>query len=198
MTKTGPEAVGNLNPYEEQQAETMSTSGGVSYEHFTNIVKVPSISSLGNDASKNLQVKMNEGAWTMVRNADFGTQGATKLTIRAKGTGTLEVRLGGKAAATAARLEFSSKTVEEHSVELDPMLFQGVKRIFFVFTEVSTTSSVLFDSWQFFNEKSTGVSSPHTSNLTPRGSNLYDLKGQRRAHPVKGLNISHGRVFIKK
>ena len=27
---------------------------------------------------------------------------------------------------------------------------------------------------------------------------VYDLKGQRRAHPVKGMNISHGRVFIKK
>ena len=39
LTKNGVSAIRNLNPYELQQMETMSTCGGISYESFTNISK---------------------------------------------------------------------------------------------------------------------------------------------------------------
>ena len=190
MTKTGPPAIATLNPYEEQQAETMSSSGGINYEDFTNVTKVPNINSLGNDASKNLQIKIREGAWTMVRNVDFGTQGATKLTIRAKGTGKLEVRLNGKAAKTAATLEFSSTTIQEHSVDLDPTLFTGTYRVFFVFTSASSTSSVLFDSWQFFNKDTSGINNVEKSTLADEktDSKVYSLSG-RQASSKQGHGI---------
>ena len=125
MSKTGTSAIKNMNPYTLQQAETMSTSGGVNYEDFKNIKSV-SKSSLGNDASENLYVKMAAGAWTMVRKVDFGTNGARQFTLRARGTGKLEIRVDGKSKAAAATVEFSSTTFQDFTVDLDPALFKKV------------------------------------------------------------------------
>ena len=171
MSKSGVSAIQNLNPYQLQQAETMASSGGVNYEDFTNIIKASSISGLGNDASKNMQVKMAPGAWTMVRNADFGQQGAATFTIRAKGKGTLEIRLNNVTASAAATLQFSSSTLMDHTLELDPTLFTGVKKVFFVFTEAT---NVQFDSWQF-EELSEAI--PTIIGNTDGYERLFDLSG---------------------
>ncbi|MBQ2215607.1 MAG: family 43 glycosylhydrolase, partial [Prevotella sp.] len=135
MTNQGPAAIKKMDPYSLQQAETMSTSGGINYEDFSNIVKVTTLNGLGNDASKNLQVKMNKGAWTMVRNVDFGSEGANSFTLRTKGTGKLEIRLDNPNAKAAATVEFSSSVFLNHTVSVDPTLFKGVKKIFFMFME---------------------------------------------------------------
>ena len=110
MTKTGVTAIRNLNPYELQQMETMATSGGISYENFTNITKT-SYSNLGNDACRNLLVKMAAGSWTLVRNVDFGQNGASQFTLHAKGSGTLEIRLISRSTKPSASVEFSSTGV---------------------------------------------------------------------------------------
>ncbi len=151
---TGASACAYLNPFQLQQAETMSTAGGISYEDFTNIKKVPSYNSLGNDASSNLQVKMKAGAWTMVRNVNFGDTEVDSFMMRAKGSGTVEVRLGTLSAAAAAKLTFSSTDFEDHKVELDPSLFKGVRYVFLVFTDAT---NVQFDSWQFIQKESDGI-----------------------------------------
>ena len=80
LNKTGVTAIKNLDPYVKQQAETMATCGGITYEDFSNIIKNTSINTLGNDASRDLQVQMKAGAWTQLRKVDFGTQGAVSLT----------------------------------------------------------------------------------------------------------------------
>ena len=195
MSKTGISAIKKLNPYELQQAETMSTSGGISYEDFTNVTKVTSINTLGNDASKNLQVKMAAGAWTFLRGVDFGETGASKFTLNAKGTGTLEIRLASKTAKAAATVDFSSTTISEHTVELDPTLFTGVKSVYFVF---SKATNVQFDSWQFFEPQPNSIQVPYALPEKPANTPMFDLNGRRmdKQSYGRGIYIRNGKKVI--
>ena len=174
LDKKGVSPIKKLDPFVLQQAETMATSGGVYYENFKNVSYNTTISTLGNDASRNLMVNMVPGAWIAMRNVDFGEKGAKSLVIRAKGTGTLEVRLG-RTAQTIATLEFSSSALENHVLEIDPEIFKGTKAyLYFVFTKAET---VWFDTWQFFEtEPSTIAPVP---NAMHQPSVLFDLNGRR-------------------
>lgn len=170
---TGVTAIKNLNPYDLQQAETTANSGGVMYEDYKNIEKDTKISALGNDASRNLQVAMKAGAWTMVRNADFGEEGAQSFKFIAQGTGTLEIRLDKKTAEPAATIDFSSTSMEEHDTNIDPTPFKGVHDVYFVFT---AADKVQFDAWQFSAEQTTGIQQVVPTQSSD--SKLYDLSGR--------------------
>lgn len=196
MTNQGPAAIKKMDPYSLQQAETMSTSGGINYEDFSNIVKVTTLNSIGNDASKNLQVKMNKGAWTMVRNVDFGSEGANSFTLRTKGTGKLEIRLDNPNAKAAATVEFSSSVFLNHTVSVDPTLFKGVKKIFFMFME---STNVYFDSWQFSLEQPSGIQPFVSAEKTP--SAVYDLSGRKHLSNQglkSGVYIRDGKKVVVK
>lgn len=196
MTNQGPAAIKKMDPYSLQQAETMSTSGGINYEDFSNIVKVTTLNGLGNDASKNLQVKMNKGAWTMVRNVDFGSEGANSFTLRTKGTGKLEIRLDNPNAKAAATVEFSSSVFLNHTVSVDPTLFKGVKKIFFMFMEAT---NVYFDSWQFSLEQPSGIQPFVSAEKTP--SAVYDLSGKKHLSNQglkSGVYIRNGKKVVVK
>lgn len=196
MTNQGPAAIKKMDPYSLQQAETMSTSGGINYEDFSNIVKVTTLNSIGNDASKNLQVKMNKGAWTMVRNVDFGSEGANSFTLRTKGTGKLEIRLDNPNAKAAATVEFSSSVFLNHTVSVDPTLFKGVKKIFFMFME---STNVYFDSWQFSLEQPSGIQPFVSAEKTP--SAVYDLSGRKHLSNQglkSGVYIRNGKKVVVK
>lgn len=196
MTNQGPTAIKKMDPYSLQQAETMSTSGGINYEDFSNIVKVTTLNGLGNDASKNLQVKMNKGAWTMVRNVDFGSEGANSFTLRTKGTGKLEIRLDNPNAKAAATVEFSSSVFLNHTVSVDPTLFKGVKKIFFMFMEAT---NVYFDSWQFSLEQPSGIQPFVSTEKTP--SAVYDLSGRKHLSNQglkSGVYIRDGKKVVVK
>lgn len=196
MTNQGPAAIKKMDPYSLQQAETMSTSGGINYEDFSNIVKVTTLNSIGNDASKNLQVKMNKGAWTMVRNVDFGSEGANSFTLRTKGTGKLEIRLDNPNAKPAATVEFSSSVFLNHTVSVDPTLFKGVKKIFFMFMEAT---NVYFDSWQFSLEQPSGIQPLVSAENTP--SAVYDLSGRKHLSNQglkSGVYIRDGKKVVVK
>ena len=201
LNNTGVTAVKNLNPYELQQAETMATCGGIAYEDFSNITKNTSVSSLGNDASRELQVKMAAGSWTQLRKVDFGTEGAVSFTLRAKGKGTMEIRLGTKTAQPAATIEFSSTVFEEQTFELDPSLFTGVKTVYFVCTAVN--GNFYWDNWKFSDTLPDAVAAPTVStskapdatfrldgsvvngNTQPRGLIIERKAGQSRKRIVK-------------
>ncbi|MBO4849474.1 MAG: family 43 glycosylhydrolase [Prevotella sp.] len=193
MTNNGPQAVHNLNPYILQQAETMATSGGISYEDFKNISKVTYVSSLGNDASSNLQVKMNAGAWTMLRNVDFGSIGARAFTLKASGKGTLEIRLKSVNAQPAATVQFNSTSMEEHNITIDPTLFNGVKSVFFVFTEAENAQ---FDAWQFTQDDPDGLSVIHKDE---QQSEVYGVSGIRQTdRGGKGIYIKNGKKYLRR
>lgn len=193
MTRSGVKSIKNLDPYKEQQAETMASSGGVNYEDFKNITKVSSISTLRNDASENLYIKMAAGAWTMVRDVDFGTEGAKAFILKAKGKGKLEIRLNKVTTESVTTLFFSSEDFAEHHIAVDPNLFKDVQKVFFVFTE---TDNALFDAWQFSQDEADGIS---LVKATPQKklSGLFDLSGRRlQKKPRLGIYMKDGKKYM--
>ena len=193
LTKAGVKAIRSMNPYSQQQAETMSTCGGIAYEDFTNITPATGISTLGNDASQNIQVNMNVGSWTMVRSVDFGTKGASEFTLSAKGIGRLEIRLGHKNAAAAAVVDFSLADMAQTTVEVDPAVFKGVKSVYFVFT---AADNVQFDAWQFAESETSGISKVHIASPIPSDGYVM-LSGQRVVKPSRGIYIKDGKKVIR-
>lgn len=202
LTTTGVAAVSNVNPFERQEAETMTTCGGISYEDFSNINKNTSISSLGNDASQNMQVKMAAGSWTMIRNVDFGSAGASGFTVRAKGEGTLEVRLGRKAAKPVATIPITAEDMTDFSIEVDPTKLTGKKSVFLALT---SGTGVYLDAWQATEASTDGISN-RKANLPACQS--YDLSGrrlpttsQRRGITIEqftdGQGVRHSRKSIR-
>lgn len=195
MTRKGVSAIKNLDPYKEQQAETMASSGGVNYEDFKNITKTRKINTLGNDASENLYIKMAAGAWTMVRDVDFGDEGAKAFILKAKGTGKLEIRLNKVSKEPVVTLNFSSEDFTEHHIAVDPSLFKDVQKVFFVFTE---STDVQFDAWQFSTNEADGISYVKAI-PQKKSSGLYDISGRRlQKKPHQGIYLKDGKKYIAK
>lgn len=177
LNHEGVTQIKSMNPYELQQMETMANCGGVEYEDITNIKKNTKISTLGNDASENMQVKMEVGSWINVRKVDFGTTGADKIILRAKGTGKIDIRTNFNPKNAIATIEFSSTDFEDHTIEIpeDKLArFKGVKSLlYFIVTEAE---NVYVDSWQFHE---IGTSDIQTiENSKPVQRKIYDLSGR--------------------
>lgn len=191
LTAKGVSGIKYLNPYDLQQAETMGNCGGVNYEDFTNITKNTSISTLGNDASRNLQVKMKAGAWINQKRVDFGATGADKFTLRAKGTGTLEIRLGAKSLKTVATVNFASTDMKEQTIEVDPTQFKGTKSVYFV---VTAADNFYVDAWQFTEQGATGIQNIRHQTSDVRHQ-TYDLSGRRLSDSQQhhGIIIKNGK-----
>ena len=185
-TIEGVTAIKYLDPYQWQEAETMASCGGVEYEDFTNVKKDTRISRLGNDASSNMQANMKSGSWISQRSVDFGTNGAAKFTIRAKGTAQIELRFS-RAGRAANTIEFSSTDMEEQTFEVDASKFKGVKNNFFVAVREATDFYV--DAWKFSDESSTSI--VEIENGTPAKVQRYDLSGRRlsEAQQHRGIVI---------
>lgn len=176
LSHEGVTQIKKLNPYEWQEAETMASCGGVDYEDFTNIKKNTTISALGNDASGNMQVKMRAGSWINVRGLDYGEAGATKFTIRAKGTATIELRNNTSSRTKVATIEFSSTEMEEQTFDVPAAKLTGEKYNLYIF--VTDATDFYIDAWKFSNEQSSGIQvvedgAPITNMVR------YDLSGRR-------------------
>ena len=186
LNTTGVKQIKNLNPYELQQMETMASCGGIQYEGMTNIQKNTKISTLGNDASENLQVKMEPNSWIAVRKVDFGSTGAKAFSLRAKGTGKLDLRTSSSPRATLATIEFSSTDFEDHALILPEGKFKGVKNnLLLVLTE---GEDVYVDAWKFTKEGS-GIDEMESSD--PVKTQCYDLSGRK----LSGSNNHHGIII---
>lgn len=185
LNNSGVSAIKNLDPYALQQAETMATCGGVMYEDFRNVEPNTKVSSLSNDASENMYVKMKAGAWTMVRNASFGDEGARSFMFRIQGTGKLEIRFR-KFDDPVAEMEFSADDWEDKVISVDPAVFKGKRNLYFVFTEAK---KVQFDAWAFSHEDASGIVPIHTAEGEPKA--LFDLNGHRLTDgtPYRGVVI---------
>jgi len=182
----GVAQIKNLNPYELQQAETMASCGGVDYEDITNIKRNTKISQLGNDASENMQVKMKASSWINVRKVDFGETGAAKITLRGKGTATVELRFS-RAGRAAATIDFSSAEMGEQTFEVDASKFKGVKNNFLI--AVTAAEDFYLDAWQFIDSSASGIST--IENSKPVKTQSYDLSGRKLSdsHQHRGIVI---------
>lgn len=200
IDSVGVSAIGSVNPYQLQEAEMMATSAGISYEDFTNITRNTRISTLGNDASQNMQVKMAEGAWIQVRRVDFGSAGAAKFTVRAKGEGTLELRLSRKVAKPVATIEISSDEMTDFTVDLDAAKVKDQKTVYLV---LSSGKGIYFDAWHATEAQTEGISSVESHNAINR--QRYDLSGRRlsdteqhRGIVIEQYTDENGKKHIRK
>ena len=117
--------------------------------------------------------------------------------IRAKGTGTVEIRLNSKTAKPAATIEFSSTAFENHVIDLNPTQFRNVKTVYFVFT---AATNVQFDAWQF-TEVDPDAISPIVAPSSSADTKIYDLSGRRvsTSHPLpQGINIIDGKKVMRR
>lgn len=190
LNTTGVKQIKNLNPYELQQIETMASSGGVNYEDFTNITKNTKISTLGNDASENMQVKMKPSSWVSVRKVDFGTKGAVKFTLRAKGTGKMELRTSSSPRSSLLTVDFSSEELEDHTFDIpaDKLdKFKSVKNNLYII--ITEGDNVVVDSWKFIEEGAAGIHDMECSEVVT--TQRYDLSGRK----LSGSNNHHGIII---
>ncbi len=174
---TGVTQIKNLDPYEWQQAETMASCGGVDYEDFTNIKKNTKINKLGNDASENMQVKMKPESWLNLRGIDYGSTGAGKFTLRAKGTGKMEIRNGNSPRTTVATIEFSSTDFEEQSVDIPEGKLKGVKNNLYL--AVTEATDFYVDAWQFTEAGASAIQEITNTQHPSPNTRYYDLQGRR-------------------
>ena len=186
---TGVEQIKKMNPYELQQMETMASCGGVEYEDFTNIRSNTQVSGLNNDASENMQVKMKAGSWINVRKVDFGTAGAAKFMLRARGIGKIEIRTGNSSRNIVATIEFSSTEMTDQSIDIPIGKLKDVKNNIYLF--VSEATDFYVDAWQFTEYDPTGIQ--EMSNKQSSNSKFYDLMGRKllNANNHRGIVIEH-------
>ncbi len=186
LTTTGVAAVRSMNPYLLQQAETMANCGGITYEDFSNIERNTAVSTMGNDASENMQVNMRPGSWVLLYNLAFGTEGAGRFMLRARGEGTVEVRvnrIGGKAAAT---IDVASSAMSDYEVDVDPAKFVNQKNLYLY---VPSGSGVYVDAWQFKEGVTDGLR--QTVDDMPAERQRFDLQGRR----LSDASLHHGIVI---
>ena len=190
LTIEGVSQVKRLNPYEWQQAETMANCGGVEYEDFSNITKNTKVSSLGNDVSENMQVRMKAGAWINVRGIDYGENGAGRFTLKAKGKGTMDLRSGTNPRNTIATIGFESDGMEEQSVDIPAETagkLKGVRNNLYLV--VTDATDFYVDAWKFDENDATGISEVQLQQPATTGA-AYDLGGRR----MRGNGAGHGIV----
>ena len=187
----------NLNPFDLQQMETMASCGGVNYEDFKNVKTNTKVSTLGNEASENLYVKMAAGSWTNIRKVDFGT-GAKSFILRARGTGKLDICFA-RTGTPQATIEFSSTSFEDHVINVDSTLFKGVKsQLFLVVTE---SKNAHIDTWQFSQEEltPTAINNVNAKSTTTVRKGIFDLNGRRLQNGSNkhGIIIENGKKVIR-
>jgi arabinoxylan arabinofuranohydrolase len=182
---TGVTQIKNMTPYEWQEAETMASCGGVDYEDYVNIKKNGRVSSLGNDASINMLVKMKAGSWINVRGVNYGTTGASQFTLRAKGTGKMELRNGTGNRTTVATIEFSSTEMEEQTFDIPEGKLKGEKtNLYFVVTDAT---DFYVDAWQFTEMGTDGIQTMEDSKPVKRQS--FDLSGRRLSNSKQAHGV---------
>ena len=91
-----------------------------------------------------------------------------------------------------------TRTFKDYTIELDDTKFQGVKTVFFVFTE-SANDNVQFDAWQFSEDAPDGISSVKNEQITVNDGHSYDLSGRRLRHANArhGIVIENGKKVIR-
>ena len=184
FTTKGVEPLQTLNPFVEQEAETLNQSQGVK--------------CMG-DYTGCYVANISAGDYLKVRNVDFGENGAKLFRARVKNSktvkGTLIIRIQSKSGAIKGRMTIESTNGEWADVTCElTQPITGVQNLFFTFAG-SGSSLFDFDSWQFYEDPS--AITTHTSDITPKKSSIFDLLG-RKTKQGKGIRIVNGKKVTGK
>lgn len=142
MTSGITKAIATLNPYELTQAETISWS--------------EQVKSYQNDKVGVFIKAKKDGAYSSVKNVDFGPVGASSFFARAGTTHhsgiTLEVRSGAVDGPLLAELHVPMTGGDDRWTTVEVPLknkIQGVHDLFFVYKGKVKSNPLYFDCWKF-------------------------------------------------
>ncbi|MBQ8826350.1 MAG: family 43 glycosylhydrolase [Oscillospiraceae bacterium] len=127
-TREGVDQVQSLDPFKWHSGAEMFTCAAMGY--IRNGEKAMSAESHEN------------GSWIFIKGADFGN-GAKKLSVKASGTGIIELRLDKRDNAPSAVIELTDGR-GEYTVDSDNLI-TGDHNIYFAFSE----KGICFEKWQF-------------------------------------------------
>ncbi len=184
FTTAGVEPLQTLNPFDQQEAETINQSQGVLCEGDYNGCYVTNISS---------------GDFVKVRNVDFGTAGAKSFRARVKAErkGRIMIRTGSKSGSAKGYLNIEPTNGEWVDLICDlSHPITGIQNLFFTF-QGSGQSIFDFDNWQFY-ESPSAVLPPSTLHL-PSSTHVYDLQGRLvdSSSSRPAIRIVDGRKVMK-
>ncbi|KAM7185113.1 putative Arabinoxylan arabinofuranohydrolase [Naviculisporaceae sp. PSN 640] len=139
QTTTGAAQIGSLDPYKQTSATTMAFSSGVKTDKYNDAFVVPMSVSLKNNANN---------AYIKVKGVDFGSTGATSLSVRVAsgGSGKLTATLGSRTGTVIATCNISSTggTSKWATVNCPVTGAKGKNDLFWTFS-----GSFGFGWWQF-------------------------------------------------
>ncbi len=144
MTKDGPAAVGNLDPYTRNEAETIAwASPGIKVEP----------TSQGGRAVINIK----DGSFLEVKNVNFGAGGAADFTAsvacdthqKSSNSGSMELHLDSITGPLVATLPVSYTNGEWKSITTHVSGATGLHNLFFLFKGEPAVNLFKFDYWQF-------------------------------------------------
>lgn len=136
------------------------------------------------------------GSYLGFRNVDFGTDAATKISVRAKANmsrSRILVYVDSIAESQViARSELLEREWQDVNLDLTTEV-TGKHAIFFAFE----STGVQLATFRFGNE-STGIQAPTAEAKTPSSEILYDLQGRRvdAQEPTKGIYIRNGKKYL--
>ena len=186
-THSGVKAIRTLNPYEQQQAETLNAAYGISV--------------VGNETTGVYVTDITQDDSMRVANADFGAGGAKSITLRyaAEKSSRLTIRQDHARGKVLARIDLratgGNDVWEEHTYDLTQTP-TGIHAIHFSFYGTAETSLFDWDWWRF-NDFDTAIEATPADNADAP-SPFYTLQGTRVAHPSRGIYIRNGKKhFIR-
>ena len=183
MTDAGAPALtaNMLSPYDEWvPAETMANCAGVTTEAY---------STRGNTVISNIDA----GDWTLVRNVQFGEEGADSIqTKTVGGSGQLLMFLDRTTGSPVAVIDIATGH-PLNKVALTKTV-TGKHNVFFVWSQAS---KIRFDSWRVFHpEVPEGIEENLTPTLSQGEGAIYNLRGQRQQGLQRGVNIIDGKKVL--
>lgn len=186
-TRTGVKPIGTLNPYERQEAETMSNSSGVKTTE-TNVVNPET----GKKEKQLFLSDIHNGDYTQLRSVDFGDSVSTVSVMvqSTKAGGRIELRAGNTSGGVYATIKIPDTGGEWQLVTAEvsrASSLKGVKDICFKYCGTGTASMFNFDWWQFHSKSDIvdGVEKVEDSTQPT----YYSLSGMKVDKLQKGVNI---------
>ena len=187
MSDAGAPALTNpLDPYEWVPAETMANCAGVTTAFY-------STSQAGNTAGNNVITDIDAGDWTLVRNVQFGTEGADSIQVKTTGgSGQLLVFLDRTTGTPAAVVNIPTRQPLT-KVALRTTV-TGKHNVFFVWSQAD---KIKFDQWRVFHpEVPEGIEDLMVNSQSSMVNGIYDLNGQRLQSLQRGINIIGGKKVM--
>lgn len=130
-TLRGLDQIKNVDPYKANLFATLAVSAGLSFEP-------------ADDENGVMFVTADDsGSWVLSRGVDFG-DGAKKFSVRVKGTGSIEIRLGSIDSSSVGFIDFSVSDWEMIHAELSETI-SGKYDVFFLFGGKSVSAH----TWMF-------------------------------------------------